>query len=258
MKKLALFIIIFLSLSVFADNKCFLVKEGAKIIAEEGDCNTRYSPQSSFKIALSLMGFDSGIFKDETDPIYPCEDGYDYYINVCKGPHNPRTWMRDSCLWYSRVFTQKLGMSKFQKYIEEFDYGNKNISGDLGKNNGLTHSWVSSSLKISPKEQVAFLEKLLLSKLDVSDYAYKMTKKILFKEELSGGWMLYGKTGNGRQIDNPLLQHGWFVGWIEKNARILTFATHIIDETQHNTFASFRIRDEARNKLWYIINELEK
>ena len=26
---------------------------------------------------------------------------------------NPKRWMRDSCLWYSRLLTQKLGMKKF-------------------------------------------------------------------------------------------------------------------------------------------------
>jgi beta-lactamase class D len=260
-------VILFLSLvlfgsTVFAETKCFLVKENDKIIMEEGDCKTRYAPESTFKIPLSLIGYDAGIFEDENTPEWPCKEGYDYYINVCKSPHNPRSWIRDSCVWYSQLLTKQLGIKKFQDYITKFNYGNMDLSGDKGKNNGLTNSWLSSSLEISPEEQVAFLQKIVNHQLPISKKSYQMAKSILFREELSGGWMLYGKTGNGRQLSSHRekldLRHGWFVGWIEKNGRILTFASHITDDKQYDTFASFRIRDEARNKLWYLINDLEE
>jgi beta-lactamase class D len=63
------------------------------------------------------------------------------------------------------------------------------------------------------------------------------------------------KDKNGNNTD---LQHGWFVGYIEKNNRRIIFASHIKDEEKQNVFASFRARNEALNKLWYLINELEK
>ena len=53
------------------------------------------------------------------------------------------------------------------------------------------------------------------------------------------------------------LQHGWFVGWIEKNKRIIIFASHITDTQEHDTFASFRAKDAARNKLWKLIDKIE-
>ena len=84
-----------------ADN-CFLAKEKNQVLKQGGrGCNTRFAPESTFKIPLSLMGYDAGIFKDETHPEWPFKEEYDFFINVCKGPHNPRTWMRDSCVWYS-------------------------------------------------------------------------------------------------------------------------------------------------------------
>lgn len=75
--------------------------------------------------------------------------------------------------------------------------------------------------------------------------------------------MMYGKTGNGNLINpdgskNSNLQQGWFVGWIEKSGRKIIFASHLADDNKQDTFASFRIRDEMRNKLWYLINELKK
>ena len=74
----------------------------------------------------------------------------------------------------------------------------------------------SGSLKISPEEQVRFLQNFIDHKLPVSDKAYQMTKNIMFMQELSGGWKLYGKTGNGNlnKIKNLDLQQGWFVGFI--------------------------------------------
>jgi len=237
--------------SVSANENCFIAKENDKVLKREGNCITRYGPQSTFKIPLALMGYDSGVLEDERRPVFQYKEGYDFYINVCKGDHDPKTWMRDSCLWYSRLLTPKLGMKKFRNYITKFHYGNMDVSGDEGKNNGLTHSWVSSSLMISPEEQVDFLQKVTAHQLPISEKAYKMTKNIIYIQDLSGGWKLYGKTGSASQ-------HGWFVGWIEKNGRTIEFADHIVDQKKENVFPSFRARNDALIKLWYLIDELEK
>lgn len=265
MKKIILCLIggMLASASALAEEVCFLAKENNTLIKQEGDCKTRFTPQSTFKIALSLMGYDAGILTNPVQPLWPFKANYDPYINVCKGAHNPRTWMRDSCVWYSQVLTKKLGMEKFKMYVTRFDYGNKDVSGDRGKNNGLTNAWLSSSLKISPEEQTVFLQKLIDNKLPVSVKSQVMTKKIMFREELPGGWRLYGKTGSGSYYNQDKTveydrQHGWFVGWIEKNGRIITFASHITDVKKQDAIASFKIRDEARNKLWKIIEEMEK
>jgi beta-lactamase class D len=164
--------------------------------------------------------------------------------------------MRDSCVWFSQVLTKQLEQKKFHKYVESFNYGNKDLSGDPEKNNGLTHSWLSSSLKITPNQQIQFLQRMIDHQLPVSKKALEMTRKILFIQELPGGWGLYGKTGNGRDKDG--LQQGWFVGWIEKGDRKLVFVHHIADENRISTYASFRSKNEAMTKLWYLIDELEK
>lgn len=242
--------------SAFAKEDCFIVKEKNKILKQAGECKTPYTPQSSFKIALSLMGYDSGLLKDRTHPTFPFKKEYAPGINVCKGPHNPYMWMRDSCVWFSQVLTQKMGMKKFKEYVLKLKYGNQDVSGDKGKDNGLTNAWLASSLLISPEQQVEFIQKMLNQELPVSQKSFEMTKEILFIQELSGGWKLFGKTGNGRYRDG--LQHGWFVGWIEKNNRSIVFVHHIADEVKRDTFASFRSKNKALIKLWYLIDELEK
>lgn len=256
MKKTILILIFILTFnpSAFAENKCFLLKEGDKTLKQEGECAKRYSPCSSFKIALALMGYDAGILEDETHPVWPFKEDCDIFVKVWQGDHNPHSWMIDSCVWYSQVLTSKLGMDKFKEYVNKFHYGNKDVSGDKGKNNALSSAWLSSSLEISPEEQISFLQKLTTHKLPVSNKAYKMTKNIIFIQELPGGWKLFGKTGNGRMKDG--YQQGWFVGWIEKNGRIITFASHIKDHNKQEFPASFRAKNDAVHKLYSVINEL--
>lgn len=248
--------------NAWAQKNCFLARENQTVLKHEGnDCDQRYTPQSTFKIALSLMGFDSGILKDALHPEWPYKKEYELYLNVWKYPHNPHTWMRDSCVWYSQVLTQQLGMKRFKQYVDAFHYGNEDVSGDKGKNNGLTHAWLSSSLAISPTEQMQFLQKMVTKKLPVSKRTFEMTKDILYIQELAGGWKLYGKTGTGEQRPkgknhkSPLRQ-GWFVGWIEKDNRKVTFVSHITDCKE--SFAGLKARNEALIQLFYLINELEK
>lgn len=56
-------------------------------------------------------------------------------------------------------------------------------------------AWVTSSLKISPKKQVEFIQKMIREKLPISSNALQMTKNLLFKEEIFNGWKLFGKKG---------------------------------------------------------------
>lgn len=235
------------SINAYAD--CYLAKQGDKVLKQDGDCKTAYTPQSTFKVPLAVMGFDSGILQDENSPVFS-DQGYTPNINVCKGPHNPREWMRDSCVWYSQELTKKLGMEKFKEYVEKFNYGNKDISG------GLTTAWLSSTIKISPIEQVEFMEKLASETLPVSKKAVAMTKKIMFVTELPGGWKLFAKTGSGRLKGD--LQQGWYAGWIEKGDQKVIFVNHIADKKKQKSYASFRSRNDTMIKLWDIIEEKAK
>jgi beta-lactamase class D len=204
------------------------------------------------------MGYDAGILKSESNPKWPLsEEDYDGFVEACKTAHNPKEWMRDSCVWYSRVLTRKLGLKKFKNYVARFDYDNQDVSGDPGKDNGLTNSWLASSLLISPAEQTLFVQKILDNKLGVSKKAYSMTKKIVFREELASDWKLYAKTGMNFYDEKMGLQHGWFVGWIEKDGRKIVFANHIADDKKEDTFASSRAKEEAKNKLRKLIEKLE-
>ena len=263
MKKVILLLCsIMLSVNVAFADSCFIAKEKSHVLKSAGDCEKRYAPMSTFKVALSLIGFDSGILVDENHPVWPFKEGYVDWRDVWKQDQTPKSWMKESCVWYSQVLTKQLGMEKLQAYVTKFDYGNKDLSGDKGQNNGLTNAWLSSSLKISAIEQVAFLEKMLTGKLPIKPHAMLITKNILFVEELKNGWKFYGKTGMGSLLNsdgtkNPDLYHGWFIGWIEKGDRRIIFSNHIEDEKKEETFASLRAKADAKERLMKIIDQIE-
>ncbi|GAA5252030.1 penicillin-binding transpeptidase domain-containing protein [Candidatus Rickettsia kedanie] len=52
------------------------MKENDKFIKRAGHCESRYAPCSTFKIAISLMGYDDEFLIDETHPKLPFKDGY--------------------------------------------------------------------------------------------------------------------------------------------------------------------------------------
>lgn len=244
-----------------AVGNCFLAKENNQVIEKEGDCESRHSPCSTFKIAISLMGYNEGLLIDEMHPELPFNLGYDDWLDNWKQPHTPRLWMKHSCVWYSRVLTHKLGMRKFKEYVTQFNYGNQDVSGDKGQDNGLIRSWISSSLEISPEEQTVFLQKLLDNKLSVSLKAHAMARNILFVEDFPNGWKLYGKTGMGYMLSEDRTQKldhqmGWFIGWIQKDNRTIVFVQYVEDDDKQDTYASLRAKAKAKERLTRIVQDL--
>lgn len=243
--------------SAQADGGCSLLVDaaGGAVLSRTGDCDRAVTPASTFKVALAVMGFDSGILVDAENPAWPFKQGYADWMENWKTTVTPRYWLDKSVVWYSQELTKKLGVARFQSYVDAFDYGNKDLIGDPGKSNGLTNAWLRSSLKISPLEQAQFLDKLLNRKLGVSDKAYDMTYEAMPKTTLANGWIVSGKTGTSfltnadGTADQQKRQLGWYVGWAEKGARKIIFVHLIEDQKKQETFAGMRAKAELLKLL---------
>jgi beta-lactamase class D/beta-lactamase regulating signal transducer with metallopeptidase domain len=208
-------------------------------LAKEGRCDERVTPASTFNIVVSLMGYDSGILTDAHTPMMPFKAGYTDYNASWRQDTDPTLWFKNSVLWFAQQVTAALGVERFQHYIDGFDYGNRDLSGDAGKDNGLSLSWVGSSLKISPVEQVAFLRKMVRRELPLSPQAYAMTSRIMAPVTLANGWTVQGKTGTAAPVrvdgDGAIAQqYGWYVGWASKGGRTVVFAHLVLDRTQED------------------------
>jgi len=220
-----------------AGTLCTVVADArtGKYLLQQGDCAGRVTPASTFKIALSLMGFDAGILSDAHTPTLPFRDGYpDWGGADWHQPTDPTRWIKYSVVWYSQQITQALGKERFAAYTRDFDFGNADVAGDA-RHDGLTHAWIDSSLLISPLEQASFLRKVVNRQLPVSARAFEMTGQITEVARLPGGWDVHGKTGTGFPAnadgsDDEAHGWGWFVGWAVQGRRTLVFARLIQDD----------------------------
>jgi beta-lactamase class D len=227
-----------------AATTCTLVIDAATgaTIQRTGDrCGERVTPASTFKIPLSLIGFDSGILRDAARPAWPYKDEYAAWNDLWKRTTTPQTWLRDSVVWYSQVLTRRLGEAKFRQYVDRLDYGNRDVSG------GLTTAWLASSLRISAAEQAAFVRRMVRHELPLSRSAIDRTMAIV-PVFTADGWRINGKTGTGFTklpdgTNDEDRQVGWFVGWAQRDGRTLVFTRLIEDEKAERVSAGFRARD---------------
>lgn len=169
----------------------------AEILLEIGDCRSRVTPASTFKIPLAVMAYDAEVLKDAHDPVMGFRAGDpDWGGENWTRDTDPADWMRYSVLWYSQRLAQALGIDTLTSYAQQFGYGNADFSGDTGFDNGLERAWLSSSLLISPREQATFLRSLVLDALPVGQQAMSHARGLLEVQQ-SGEWRLHGKTGGG-------------------------------------------------------------
>lgn len=216
---------------------CTLVMDAADgtMVSQRGDCSTRVTPASTFKVPLAVMGFDSGILTDAHAPVLSFKKGYpDWGGAAWRRPTDPTRWLEYSVVWYSQVITHALGTERLKKYARAFGFGNADFSGDPGKNNGLDRAWISSSLQVSPLEQAAFLRKLVTRQLPASDEAITKTLRIV-QVHSAAKWLLHGKTGtaypaSAEGVSDEAHGYGWYVGWATKGERTLIFVRLDQDE----------------------------
>ncbi len=223
-----------------------------KIVSEYNPtrCAQRITPASTFKIPLSLMAFDQKLITQQT--VFKW-DGKVRWFPAWNHDQTPKSWFENSAVWVSQALTPKLGLEKIKGYLQKYNYGNQDFSGNPGKNDALTHAWLSSSLKISANEQLTFLKALVADKLAVTHDAMKNTKQNMYVDTTKGGWKLYGKTGSGASQQNSNekneLQDGWFVGFLEKEGQRYIFVLNFSDQQKPDALEGAGIRAKAMVKM---------
>ncbi len=222
---------------------CILISniQTAKVLVEYNPkrCQERLSPCSSFKIAAAAMAFEKGILKDENQIIR--WDKIKRDRPEVNQDQTPFTWMSESVKWVTEWIMPQLGEKSIHRFLNTFEYGNKDFSG------GNKDAWVTSSLKITAHEQVAFLTHLWKEDLPLSKRSMELTKKIIFIKNLGQSSELFGKTGTGCLhghdcMDHPGLMLGWFVGVLKTPSGDYAFAANASDLTPQERPAGPRLR----------------
>ena len=235
---------------------CMMVVDAASgaSLVREGTCDERVTPASTFKIAISLMGFDSGVLRDDHAPYLPYRQSYASSNPSWRHGTDPAGWLRESIVWYSQQVTSRLGVEGVRGYAQAFDYGNHDLASVAGMDDAVAVSEVSPTLKISPLEQTVFLRKVVNRTLPLSAHAYDVTARLLKVKTLANGWEVYGKTGtaSARRADDsvdPSQNIGWFVGWAVKDGRTVVFARLLQHPVNTDSYAGARTRDALLSDL---------
>ena len=184
----------------------------------------RLPPCSTFKIYNTLIGLELGLVKDPDDPWYKW-DGIHRDIEGWNKDLTLREAFRASAVPAYQILARKIGSERMKKYINEIDYGTKDISA------GVDTFWLPRegrvSIIISADEQVSLLNELLDGKLPFSEKNIAILRDIMQVEKTEKG-TLYGKTGSGKGPDGKW-KLGWFVGFLESGGRTYVFACNITD-----------------------------
>lgn len=162
-------------------------------------------PASTFKIFSSLYALESGVAAD-ADAVFAW-DGANYGRPEVNRDLTVREALKVSAYWVHRDIARRAGGATLKHWLDTVGYGNADTSG------GFDRCWVRGNLRITPREQVEFLERLQRNALPFSRRSMDIVKEITLQEDTLG-YQLHGKTGWALGANGSI---GWFVGWVEKS-----------------------------------------
>ena len=204
---------------------------------------TRYNPEmakkqvvpaSTFDIANSLIGFETGLLDE--DFVFKW-GGEKRVLKVWEKDMKLPDAFMTSCLPCFRELSRTVGAERMKAYLAKLQYGNASVSGDTET------FWLTGGLRISADEQVKFLLDLYDEKLPLSPRAMKAVKSIMLRDN-TPRYKLYGKTGwQTEDFADPIGKYslGWFVGYQERGGNVYFFATVLETQKTQADFASARV-----------------
>lgn len=178
-------------------------------------CVTGFSPASTFKVFNALVGLETGAVSDENEVI-PW-DSVERSLAEWNRDHTLRSGMRYSTVWFYQELARRIGRERMQSFLDRADYGNHTI-GDT-----VDAFWLDGSLRISPLEEVQFLRRLAAHDLPFSDRSMDIVHDIITLET-TDDYIYKGKTGWAL---GDSVNVGWFVGMLERDGNLYTFATNV-------------------------------
>lgn len=184
----------------------------------------RLPPCSTFKIYNTLIGLELGLIAGPDNPWYTW-DGIERDVQGWNQDLTLRRAFQVSAVPAYQILARQIGDKTMKKYIDEMDYGTKDISA------GIDTFWLPREgnipIMLSADEQVALLNKLFDGKLPFSQKNVALLRDIMQVEKTDKG-TLYGKTGSGMGADGKW-NLGWFVGFLESGETRYIFACNITE-----------------------------
>jgi beta-lactamase class D len=172
-------------------------------------------PASTFKILNSLIILETGTLSDVDEPV--AWDGVVRDVDVWNQDHTLRSGIEVSAVWMYQALAREVGETAMQDWVDQAEYGNRDIGG------GIDRFWLDGELRISPLEQIDFLERLVVGDLPFRPEVSEAVADILMREA-DADWTWSHKTGTALATD-PVF--GWLVGSTEHDGRRFVFAMNL-------------------------------
>lgn len=202
------------------------LESGIDYVLADSDLTTRHSPFSTFKIPNMLIALETGVSTSpdhwrDWDPVKrPAEE---FWPDVWKQGQTLEQAFARSAVWYFRDLALDIGTEAYRDYLTSWAYGNSEVP------EGSDHFWLGDTLKISTREQVDFLEKLVSGELGVSRANLDSLERASFQGS-QASISLHGKTGTGPDQGGAWEGRfsGWYVGYLRRTEkRPVVFALHV-------------------------------
>src|SRR3954469_14226081 len=182
-------------------------------------------PASTFKIPNSLIALETGVVGDPDVDLFKW-DGVKRGVESWNRDHTMRSAIAASAVPVYQEIARRIGAQRMQKYLDLFEYGNRNIGG------GIDQFWLTGGLRIDAIEQIDFVDRCRRGGLPVSRRSQELVRDILPVTK-AGEATIRAKSGLlGAELGKPSL--GWLVGWAEKGGMETVFAPNLdVREPRH-------------------------
>lgn len=203
-------------------------------------------PASTFKIVNSIIGLETGVVSDTS-----VEFRWD------GKPRRLKQWNKDfdlkgafhaSCVPCYQDLANRIGVSRMNKHLQSFDYGNMIVDS-----NSLDVFWLEGESGVSQMEQIEFLKKFYNNELGISESTTERMKSLMVIDS-NANYKLSGKTGWSIRNGN---NNGWFVGYIEKGDVVYFFATNVTPKEDFNMNLFPKIRSGVTMEAFRTLGVIE-
>jgi beta-lactamase class D len=184
-----------------------------------------FLPASTFKIPNSLIALETGVVEDPDKDVFKW-DGVRRSIEAWNQDHTLRSAIAASAAPVYQEIARRIGAQRMQKYVDLFEYGNRNIGG------GIDQFWLTGAMRIDPIQQIDFVDRLRRGVLPVGKRSQDLVRDIL-PVTMAGDARIRAKSGLlGAELGKPSL--GWLVGWADKGGAQTVFALNLdVREPRH-------------------------
>ncbi len=238
---------------------CFVLQDkyrGSMMTNDWFMAQTQKTPASTFKILNSLISLETAVIPDQD---YTLKwDSVNRTFPNWNRDHDLRSAYKYSVVWYYQELARRVGADTMKFWLDKVSYGNADTSG------GIDQFWLTGNLRISPIEQILFLQKLESEQLPFSKNTITIVKDIMIQERSDvksinssnqnnrsnlnyrlnlnehsknnplanqfdhtnqrSNYVVRWKTGWGNQDGKDI---GWIVGYLEKGANVYYFVNCI-------------------------------